>query len=107
MTALLILAAFGVLTALVGRAKGSSPWIWFTVGFFLGPLGLLAAILFRSESDEPERRCPRCGSIHKLYVQVCTNCGEDMYLPDVDEVWTPSAGQKPPPPPPAGRNPAS
>jgi uncharacterized OB-fold protein len=46
-------------------------------------------ILYRSEKTEPERRCPRCGAVHKLYVQVCARCGEDMYLPDPSEVRQP------------------
>lgn len=94
MTAILILAGFGLLTALIARLKGSSIWIWFTLGFFLGPIGLLAAILYRVEDEEPERRCPRCGTVHKIYIQVCTNCGEDLYLPEVEEVWTPAARKR-------------
>ena len=39
-----------------------------------------------------ERRCPRCGAVHKLYVQVCRVCGEDMYLPDPRDVRHPEAG---------------
>jgi uncharacterized OB-fold protein len=46
-------------------------------------------ILYRSEKVEPERRCPRCGTVHKLYVQVCRRCGEDLYLPDPREVRQP------------------
>ena len=34
--------------------------------------------------------CPRCGKVHKLYVQVCNRCGYDMYLPDPDEVRHPT-----------------
>ena len=77
---------FGLATGLIGRAKGSSFFIWFLVGALLPPFGLIAVILFRREKSEPERRCPRCGTVHKLYVQVCHRCGEDMYLPDPSEV---------------------
>lgn len=83
---LLIATSFGLATGVIGRAKGSSFLIWFAVGFFIPFIGLLAAILYRREQREPERRCPRCGAIHKLYVQVCSRCGEDLYLPDPDEV---------------------
>jgi len=86
MASLVILAAFGLATAVIGRSKGSSFFIWFIVGFFLPLLGLVAVILHRREKSEPERRCPRCGTVHKLYVQVCHRCGEDMYLPDPSEV---------------------
>ncbi|MBA2523288.1 MAG: hypothetical protein H0V25_08140 [Solirubrobacterales bacterium] len=86
MAFLVILAAFGLATGIIGRAKGSSFFLWFAIGFFVPGLGLIAVILSRREKSEPERRCPRCGTVHKLYVQVCHRCGEDMYLPDPSEV---------------------
>jgi hypothetical protein len=82
----LIALTFGISTAIIGRAKGSSFWIWLIVGAILPGLGLIAVILYRNEHTEPERRCPRCGAIHRLYVQVCTNCGLDMDLPAVEDV---------------------
>jgi hypothetical protein len=92
---LLIALAFGLATGIIGRAKGGSFFIWFLVGAVLPVAGLIAVILHRSERDEPERRCPRCGRVHKLHVQVCTVCGEDMYLPDPSEVRHPGAGRAP------------
>jgi hypothetical protein len=89
MSLLVILASFGLATGLIGRAKGSSFFIWFLVGFVLPFFGLVAVILYRVEKDEPERRCPRCGAVHKIYVQVCRVCGEDLYLPDPSEVRQP------------------
>jgi hypothetical protein len=86
---ILIAVGFGIATGLVGRAKGSSFWIWAAIGAVLPLLGLVAAILFRSEREEPERRCPRCGTVQKLYVQVCDVCGEELYLPYPSEVRTP------------------
>jgi hypothetical protein len=83
---LVIATSFGLATGIIGRAKGSSFFIWFAVGFVLPLLGLIAVILYRSERAEPERRCPRCGAVQKLYVQVCNVCGEDLYLPDPREV---------------------
>lgn len=85
-----IALSLGLATGLVGRAKGSSFWIWFLVGAVLPGLGLIAALLYRVERDEPERRCPRCGAAQKLYVQVCRSCGEDLYLPDPSEVRRPT-----------------
>jgi len=86
---LLIAISFGLATGIIGRAKGSSFWIWFLVGTVLPAIGLVAVILYRSETQEPERRCPRCGKVLKLYVQVCPRCGEDLYLPDPSEVRQP------------------
>ena len=68
--------------AIIGKAKGSSFWIWFLIGAVLPLLGLIAVILYRVEKDEPERQCPNCHKALKLYVQVCPRCGTDLYLPD-------------------------
>ena len=87
MEAILVVGiSFGLATGFLGRAKGSSFFIWFLIGFVLPVLGLLAAAMYRSERAEPERRCPRCGKVQKLYVQVCNVCGEDLFLPDVKDV---------------------
>ncbi len=86
MAYVVICVCFGLATGAIGRAKGMSFFIWFLIGGVLPLLGLVAVILSRREQAEPERRCPRCGAVHKLYVQVCSRCGEDMYLPDPSEV---------------------
>ena len=88
---LLIAVSFGLATGFIGRAKGSSFWIWFLVGTVLPAIGLVAVILYRSEKTEPERQCPTCGKVLKLYVQVCPRCGADLYLPDPSEVRQPKA----------------
>ena len=85
----LIALTFGVATGVIGRAKGSSFLIWFLVGAVLPVLGLIGVILYRPETQEPERRCPTCGKRLKLYVQVCPRCGTDLYLPDPSEVRQP------------------
>ncbi len=82
----LIAVSFGLATGFVGRAKGSSFWIWFAVGTVLPLFGLIAAFVQRDENAEPERRCPQCGKVQKIHVQVCTHCGLDMDLPEVEDV---------------------
>jgi hypothetical protein len=86
-----IALSFGLATAIIGRAKGSSFFIWLIVGTVLPIIGLVAVLLYRSEKVEPERQCPRCGKVLKLYVQVCPRCGEDLYLPDPSKVRQPQA----------------
>ena len=86
-----IALSFGLATGIVGRGKGSSFFIWFLVGTVLPLIGLIAVLLYRSEKPEPERRCPSCGKVLKLYVQVCPRCGEDLYLPESSEVRQPPA----------------
>jgi hypothetical protein len=82
----LIALTFGIATGAIGRAKGSSFFIWFLVGAVVPVIGLIVVILYRAESEEPERRCPTCGKRLKLYVQVCPRCGTDLYLPEPSEV---------------------
>jgi hypothetical protein len=89
--AIVILIAFGLATGFIGRAKGSSFFIWFLVGGVLPVIGLIAVILYRYEKDDPQRPCPRCGRLHRIEVQVCRYCGEDMFLPDPSEVRYPGA----------------
>jgi hypothetical protein len=83
---LIIALLFGLATGIVGRAKGSSFFLWFLIGTVLPFFGLIAAILFRSEHTEPERQCPTCRKTLKLHVQVCPRCGTDLYLPEASEV---------------------
>jgi endogenous inhibitor of DNA gyrase (YacG/DUF329 family) len=89
---LVIAFFFGLATALIGRGKGSSFWLWLLIGTLLPPLGLIAVILHRSEKTEPERPCPACGKSVKLYVQVCPRCGTELFLPDPSEVRHPGVG---------------
>lgn len=81
--------SFGIATGIVGRSKGGSFFIWMLVGLVLPILGLIAALLVRDEANEPERQCPNCHKILKLYVQVCPRCGTDLYLPDPSETRMP------------------
>jgi len=73
----------GFSAALIGRSKGSSPWIWFVVGAVLPVLGLIAALLYRYETDELRRQCPTCGKVVKLHDALCTRCGTELEFPDV------------------------
>jgi DNA-directed RNA polymerase subunit RPC12/RpoP len=78
-----VLAFFcGLSAAVIGKLKGSSFFIWFLVGAVLPLLGTLAAVFYRSEYREPQRRCPECGKVQAVHVQVCTRCGRDLEWPD-------------------------
>jgi uncharacterized paraquat-inducible protein A len=83
---LIIALLFGLAAGIIGRAKGSSFALWFLIGTVIPIFGLVAAILYRSEHEEPERQCPTCHKILKLHVQVCPRCGTDLYLPDPAQV---------------------
>ena len=80
----LILAfSFALAGGLVGRSKGSSFFIWFLISGLVPVLGLLAALLYRSERDELRRQCPGCGKIVKLHDAICVRCGAELDFPDV------------------------
>ena len=89
----LIAVTFGIATGVIGRAKGSSFFLWLIVGAVIPFFGLIAVVLYRNEDTEPERKCPTCNKIVKLYVQVCPRCGTDLYMPDPADVRMPP--QKP------------
>jgi hypothetical protein len=82
MAYLIICLSFGLAGGIVGRVKGSSFFLWFTISAVVPLLGLLAALFYRVEQDEPRRACPQCGKVLKLYDQVCTRCGEDLDFPE-------------------------
>jgi hypothetical protein len=75
--------SFALAGGLVGRIKGSSFFIWFLISGILPVLGLLAALLYRTERDELRRQCPGCGRIVKLHDAICTGCGTELEFPDV------------------------
>jgi hypothetical protein len=88
--ALIVVAFFfGLAAGTVGKIKGSSFFLWFLIGFCLPVIGLIAALLYRWERQEPQRRCPTCGSIRPIADQVCTVCGEDMGWPEPEAVVRP------------------
>jgi hypothetical protein len=80
---LVIMLCFGLAGGFVGRAKGGSFAIWFTVSFAIPFLGLLTAVLHRVEGAELRRECPECGRIVRLHDAVCMRCGAELAFPEV------------------------
>ncbi len=81
MSLLILLVFFGVAAGVIGKIKGSSFFLWFLIGFCIPFGGVLAAILYRFDRNEPLQRCPECNKVQALYVQVCTRCGRDLDYP--------------------------
>lgn len=77
---------FGIAGGLVGRFKGSSFFLWFLISAIIPVLGLIAALLYRYDTDEPERQCPRCGKVVKLHDALCTRCGQELEYPAEPEL---------------------
>jgi|ERR1035437_7683945 hypothetical protein len=82
MAYLVIAFCFGLAGGIVGRIKGSSFALWFLISGLVPFFGLMAAIAYRFERDEPRRQCPKCGRVTKLYDALCTRCGEELDFPE-------------------------
>jgi hypothetical protein len=78
---LVICFFFGLAGGVIGRIKGSSFLLWFLISAIPPYIGLLAAILYRFERDEPLRRCPGCGKVVPVYQALCTRCGTELDFP--------------------------
>jgi hypothetical protein len=88
-----ICLGFGLAGGIVGRVKGSSFLLWFLISGIVPFFGLVAAILYRFESNELRRQCPRCGRVTKIYDTLCTRCGTEFEFPETvlaPESWQPS-----------------
>jgi len=79
---IVIALSFGLAGGIVGKLKGSSFFIWFIVATVIPVIGLLTAIVYRSERDELRRQCPTCGRVCKLYDALCVRCGTELEFPD-------------------------
>ena len=84
MAFLVICLFFGLAGGTVGRLKGSSFLLWFLIAAIPPFVGLLAALLYRVEYDEPHRRCPTCGKVVPIHDALCTRCGTELEFPQAD-----------------------
>jgi hypothetical protein len=89
MAYLVVAFFFALAGAWVARLKGNSMVLWFLISGILPFLGLLGALLYRADADEPRRRCPTCGKVVMLHDALCTRCGTELEYPD--EVLQPPA----------------
>jgi hypothetical protein len=77
--AFVVIAVFcGLAGGIIGRLKGSSFLLWFLICCIPPFIGLIAAVLYRYDTEEPETTCPRCGKTVKLYEALCTRCGTEL-----------------------------
>lgn len=76
---------FGVATGMVGRSKGSSTVLWFVIGAIVPVLGLVAALAYRNDDEEPRRQCPACGRTCMLHDALCVRCGTELDYAAEDE----------------------
>jgi hypothetical protein len=77
-----IALSFALAGGIIGRLKGSSFWLWFVISGVIPIIGLLTAVVYRSERDELRRQCPSCGRVCKLYDALCVRCGTELEFPE-------------------------
>jgi hypothetical protein len=75
---LIISFLFGLAGGACAKVKGSSFFLWFLISAIPPYIGVVAALLFRSEHDEPRRACPGCGKVVALHDALCTRCGYEL-----------------------------
>jgi hypothetical protein len=73
---------FGLAGGIIGRLKGSSFLLWFLISAIPPFIGLIAAVLYRNEREEPRRRCPGCGKVVPIYQAICTRCSTELDFPE-------------------------
>jgi hypothetical protein len=91
MVYLVIAFSFGLAGGLVGRLKGSSFFLWFLISGVFPIIGLVAALLYRYDTDEPRRLCPICGHVCMVHDALCVRCGSELDFPDESEILPPVA----------------
>jgi hypothetical protein len=91
MTFLIVCFFFGLAGGVIGRIKGSSFLLWFLISAIPPYVGLLAAVLYRIERNEPHRRCPTCGKVVPLHDALCTRCGTELDFTEVARPAEPSS----------------
>jgi hypothetical protein len=91
MALVIICVFFGLAGGTVGKLKGSSFVLWFLIAAIPPFVGLLAAIMYRVEHDEPHRRCPTCGKVVPVHDALCTRCGTELDYPEPERTPQPVA----------------
>ena len=81
------MAVCGLIAGVIAEDKGLSGCSFFAVGFLLGPLGIVVALVMpktqaKIDKDAVKsgkmRKCPACAELVKTEATKCRHCGENL-----------------------------
>ena len=82
-----IWAVCGLIAGAIASGKGRSGCGGFAIGFLLGPLGIIWALVMSKDEAKVEdkavksgkmKKCPACAELVKAEAAKCRHCGEDL-----------------------------
>ncbi|HLG02401.1 MAG TPA: zinc ribbon domain-containing protein [Bacteroidia bacterium] len=72
---ILLMVVAGIVGAIIARAKGRNPAIWFLLSAILPVLVIAVALLPSVIAQGINKKCPHCAEVIKEDATVCKYCG--------------------------------